>query len=330
MTRGQKLGLGLGCGVLAITSLVAAFWLRSNESKAVPRIGILGMDSAMQAKRVEVFANALRALGYVEGKNVVVEYRWAEGHFDRLPALASELVAAKVDVIVTAAPPAVRAAQQATTTIPIVMMVHDPVGMGFAKNLARPGGNITGVAFQDAELSTKRLSYLREAVPGLVRVAILWNKEGGGTNTIRVVEAAASALGMQTLALEVKEAADFAPAITAAKAWGAQGVIQLASPYITKNRGILLPILIANRMPATCELREYVADGCLMTYSADINGMFRQMARFVDRVLKGAKPAELAIEQPREFQFVVNKKTADALGLTIPRSLEFQMTEPLL
>ena len=330
MTGRGKLLIGIGCGVLAAALLAGVAAMRIRNSAPMPRIGILGMDSGMQARRVGAFVDALRALGYVDGKNVVIEYRWAEGHFDRLPALATELAAAKMNVIVTAAPPAVRAAQQATGTVPIVMMVHDPVGMGFAKSLARPGGNITGVAFQDAELSTKRLSLLREAVPGLVRVAVLWNEEGSGPNTVKAVEAAARDLGMETLTLEVKVPADFATAIAAAKAWGAQGLIQLSSPFITKNRGALLPLFATYRIPATCELREYVVDGCLMTYSADINAMFRQLATFVDRVLKGTSVAESPIEQPREFQFVINKKTADTLGLTIPRSLEFQMTEPFL
>ena len=151
------------------------------------------------------FQDELRKYGYVDGRTVAIEYRWAEGRFDRLPELAAELAALNVDVIVTAAPPSVRAAQRATTTIPIVMSVHDPIGMGFANSLAHPGGNITGVAFQDSELSTKRLDLLRQAVPNLTRVAVLWNKEGGGDATVQAVEIAARTLGMQVLVLEVKE-----------------------------------------------------------------------------------------------------------------------------
>jgi putative ABC transport system substrate-binding protein len=330
VTRKQVLVASAGAALLAIALLAGLSAWQARRAAAIPRIGFLGMDSAMQAKRVVAFADALRKLGYVEGKNVAIEYRWAEARFDRLPALAAELAAANVDVIVTAAPPAVRAAQQATTKIPIVMSVHDPIGMGFASSLARPGGNITGVAFQDAELSTKRLSYLRDAVPGLKRVAVLWNREGGGTSTVEVVESAAQALGMSTLPLEVRGVEDFAPAVDSAKAWGAQGLIQLASPFITKNRQSLLGPLAAHRLPATCELREYVVDGCLMTYSADINALFAQMALFVDRILKGASPANIPIEQPREFQLVINRATAESLGLTIPKSLEIQMTEPFL
>jgi putative ABC transport system substrate-binding protein len=285
------------------------------------------MDSQMQAERLATFQGELRTLGYVEGRNITIEYRWAEGRFDRLPELASELVGLKVDVIVTAGPPSVRAAQRATTTIPIVMTAHDPVGMGFAGSLARPGGNITGLAFQDSELSTKRLDLLRQVVPNLTRVAVLWHKEGGGISAVQAVENAARTLGLQVLTLEVREPDDFTTAISLAKSSGAQGLIQLASPFITKNRRILLELLSANRLPATCELREYVVEGCLMTYSASLNELFRRMASFVDRILKGANPANLAIEQPREFEFVINLKTAQSLGLTIPSLLLVQATE---
>lgn len=315
---------------LAAGAVAAFLAVEARCAEPVPKIGFLGMDSAMQAVRVTAFRDGLAALGYVDGKNIVIEYRWAEGRFERLPALAGELVADKVSVIVTAAPPAVRPAKQATATIPIVMVIHNPVGQGIVASLARPGGNITGIAFQDAELSTKRLSYLRDAVPGLVRVAILWNAQGGGPETVEAVESAAKTLGLQTKAFEVHDVAEFSSAIKAAKSSGAQGLIQLASPFFTLNRKSLIAELAANRMPATCELREYVVDGCLMTYSADLNAMFGQMASFVARILKGANPGELPIEQPREFQFVINKKTADALGLKIPKSLEIQMTEPFL
>ena len=318
-------------GVIALTAgVIVALPVADQGAEPVWKIGFLGMDSGMQAVRVQAFRDRLAALGYVEGKNIAIEYRWAEGKFDRLPQLAAELVADKVSVIVTAAPPAVRPAKQATTTIPIVMVIHNPVGQGIVASLARPGGNITGIAFQDAELSTKRLAYLRDAVPSLVHVALLWNAQGGGPETVEAVESAAKALGLQTSAYEVHNAAEISTAIKAAKASGAQALVELASPFFTLNRKALIAELTANSMPATCELREYVVDGCLMTYSADLNAMFGQMATFVVRILKGAKPGDLPIEQPREFQFVINKKTADALGLRIPKSIEIQLTEPLL
>lgn len=281
----------------------------------------------MQAEWLAAFRDGLGALGYVEGKSIVIEYRWAEGHFDRLPGLAQELVDLKLDVIVAAAPPAVAAVKRATTTTPIVAGFHDPVALGFVESLAHPGGNITGVAFQDAELSTKRLDLLRLAVPRLSRVAVVWNKVGGGIGAVDAVEAAAKTLGLQTLALEVKGPNDFATAVGTAKSWGAQGLVQLASPVITYNRSILLQLLSSNHLPATCEMRRYVAEGCLMTYSANFPGMFRRLAYFVDRVLKGASPANLPIEQPREFEFVINLRTAKTLGLTVPQSLLLQATE---
>ena len=314
-------------GTLIVGLFAVAFPVDAQRPAPIPRIGFLGMDSQMQAVRLAAFQDGLRALGYIEGRNIAIEYRWAEGRFDRLPELASQLVALNVDVIVTAAPPSVRAAQRASRTIPIVMSVHDPMGMGFAESLANPGGNITGIAFQDSELSAKRLELLRQMVPKLDRVAILWNREGGGTAAVQAVESAARTLGLQVISLEVREPGDFAAAIAAAKSGGAQGLIQLASPVITKHRRVLLDLLEANRLPATCELREYVVEGCLMTYSADLQAIFRSMASFVDRILKGAKPASLAIEQPREFELVINTKTARSLGLAIPASVEAQLTE---
>jgi putative ABC transport system substrate-binding protein len=321
MIRSRKL-ISLCCSAM----LVLASDVCAQPAQKVPRIGWLGMDTAMQAPRVDAFKQGLSDLGYVEGKTIVIESRSAEGRFDLLPALAAELVALKVDVIVTAAPPSVRAAQRATTTIPIVMSVHDPMGMGFVGSLAHPGGNITGVAFQDSELSTKRLDLLRQAVPNLTRLAILWNREGSGDAAVQAVEVAARTLGMQVLVLEVKGPGDFATAISAAKTWGAQALVQLASPLITKNRRILLDLLSANRLPASCEMRWYVEEGCLMTYSADLNLMFRRMAYFVDRILKGANPADLAVEQPREFELVINESTARRLGLSVPTSLRLQAT----
>jgi putative tryptophan/tyrosine transport system substrate-binding protein len=314
----------LGCA-LVVLSLSA----EAQRPTVMPHVGFLGMDSQMQAEWLTAFRDELRLRGYVDGQTVVIDYRWAEGRFDRLDALASELVALKVNVIVTAAPPAVGAAQRATKTIPIVMTAHDPVGMGFVESLAHPGGNITGVAFQDDELSLKRLDLLRQAVPGLARVAILWNQAGGGTAAVRAVEAAGQALGLQLLVLEIREPRDFATAVAAAKSWRAQGLIQLASPFITKNRAVLLELLASNHMPATCEMRRYVVEGCLMTYSANLGGMFRRMGYYVDRILKGTPPGDLPIEQPREFEFVINLKTARQLGLAVPELLLLQANETI-
>ena len=309
--------------------LAATLPAEGQRPTAAPHVGFLGMDSVMQAEWLVAFRDELRQRGYVDGQSVVIDYRWAEGRFDRLPAMADELVALKVSVLVTAAPPAVRAAQRATTTIPIVMTAHDPVGMGFVESLAHPGGNITGLAFQDDQLSQKRLDLLRQMVPGLARVAVIWNQEGGGTAAPRAVEAAARGLGLQVLVLEVREPRDFATVVATAKSWHAQGLVQLASPFITKNRTILLELLASNHLPATCEMRRYVAEGCLMTYSANLAGMFRRMAYYVDRILKGAHVADLPVEQPREFELVINLKTARDLGLTVPQILLLQANETI-
>jgi len=307
--------------------LAGALTGEAQRPTAAPHVGFLGMDSQMQAEWLAAFRDELRQRGWVDGQTMVIDYRWAEGQFDRLPALAVELVALKVNVIATAAPPAVRAAQRATTTIPIVMSAHDPIGMGFVKSLAHPGGNITGVAFQDDDLSQKRLDLLRQTVPGLARVAVIWNREGGGTSAVQAVEAAARVLGLQVLTLEIREPSDFATAFATAKTWRAQGLAQLASPFITRNRAVFLELLASNRLPATCEMRRYVVEGCLMTYSANLNGMFRRMAYYVDRILKGTQPADLPVEQPREFELVINLKTARELGLSVPQILLLQANE---
>ena len=313
---------------LALVAVAIAATLCASTARAqqVQRIGFLGMDSTMQAGRIVAFRDEMRRLGYVEGRNLTIEYRWAEGRFDRLQQLAAELAAQNVEVLVTAAPPAVRAAQKATSTIPIVMIMHDPVAMGVAPSLVSRSGNLTGVAFPDSELSTKRLDLLRSVVPDLQRVAIIWNELGGGMGSVKAVEGAAESLKITTRAFEIRQPGDLAAAVAEAKAWGAQGVVQNASPVITKHRKVLLDALAAHRLPATCELRLYVDEGCLMTYSADLDDMFRDVAGLTVRILKGAKPGDLAIQQPRSFDFVVNVTTAASLGLVIPRAVLYQTT----
>ena len=313
--------------VAALAAAVVATTAAAQPARGKPRIAFLGFDSAVQATRQVAFEDGLRQLGYVNGSNVVIEYRWAEGRFDRMPELAAQLVAAKPDVIVTAAPPAVRAVQAATRTIPIVMIVHDPIGLGFAESLAHPGGNITGVGFQDSEFSIKRLDILRAIVPNLTRIAILWNRQGGGDDAVRAVEKTANAMKIATKVLEVREEPDIAKTVAEAKVWGAQGVMQLASPFFGTHRKRVVDLLVANRLPATCEQRQFVEDGCLMTYGANLDPMFRQLASYVDRILRGANPADLPIEQPREFEFVINERTALALGLVIPLVVLMQTTD---
>jgi putative ABC transport system substrate-binding protein len=268
---------------LALTFVVA----RAQTAPAVHRIGFLGLDSGLQGFRLDAFRNRMRELGYVEGRNLVIVTRWAEGHFERLPALAVDLTAQNVEIIVTASPPAVRAAQKATATIPIVCITHDPVGMGFVSSLSHPSGNITGISFQDSELSTKRLELLRGIVPHLDHVGIVWNQAGGGLDNVRAVEKAADRIGIATRTYEILEPGDLARAVADARSWGAQGLIQLASPFISFNRRLFLDALARQRMPASCEMRLYVEDGCLMTYSADLSAMFRDLADITARLLAG-------------------------------------------
>jgi putative ABC transport system substrate-binding protein len=321
--RSRRQALGRRAWALLAIALVPT----CSFAERVWHVGWLGMDSGMQEIRYVAFMQGMREYGYVEGRDFVVEKRWAEGRFDKLPMLAKELVARKVDVIVTAAPPAVRAAMAATSTIPIVMTVHDPVGMLIAESLARPGKNVTGIAFQDAELTSKRVDYLREAVPKLSRIAIVWNFTGTDQSQMEALVQVAQSAHLRTLSLEVNKPADFAEAIAAAKAWGAEGVVQLSAPFITLNRKVLIEELKRNRMPATCEMRLYVDDGCLMTYSANLNSLFRRMAHYVDQILRGAKPAELPIEQPRDFELVINLTTAQAIGVPISKDLRYMAND---
>ena len=318
--------LGL-VGVTAIVGVVAVgyFW----RTPSLPRVGFLGMDSKLQVEMRQAFEDGMRALGDVDGKNVHILYRWGEVIFKPLPEVARELAALKVDVIVAAAPPAVKAAQRATTTIPIVMGMHSPVIFGTVDSLRRPGKNITGVAFQDSELSTKRLEYLRQLVPDLSRVAVIWNDSGGGADAVKAVEAAAIALGVVVRAYEVNKPEDFAVGASSARSWGAQAVLQLASPVISLHRQVLLNLLAEGKIPAACERRLYVVEGCLMTYSASYAGMMFRLAYYTDRILKGERPSHLPVEQPREFEFVINEKTAKALDLVVPPSLQVLATEVL-
>jgi len=310
------------CVLLALAAAASA-----QRSAPTRRIGFLGLDSKLQAPLLAGFRDEMRKQGYIEGDNLVIEYRFAEGQFERLPALAVELAAQKVEVIVTVAPAPVRAAQNATATIPIVMVTFLSDAMRFAVSLAHPVGNMTGIAIQDSELSAKRLDLLHSVVPNMTRVAIMY--AAGDAQALGAVEAAAKTLAIATKVYEVHEPNDIAAAVVDAKAWGAQGLIQLTSPVFGSSRKILLDSLAANRMPAVCERRLQVEEGCLMTYSFDLGAMFRRLASFTAQILRGAKPSDLPIEQAREFEFVVNLRTAKALGLTIPSAVQIQMTDAI-
>jgi putative ABC transport system substrate-binding protein len=268
------------------------------------------------------FREGLRERGYVEGRNISMEYRWGEGKPERFPGLAAELVKLKVDVIVTSGPQAVRAVQHATTTIPIVMaVIQDPVELGFVTSLARPGGNITGLSFQDSELVTRRLQLLKEVIPDVIRVGVLWNPTGGDGTTLKAAEAAATSLGLNVQILNVRVAEDLVGAFEAAKQKRAQALVQIASPLFAAHRKTILDLSAKSRLPTTCQERTFVVDGCLMAYGPSFPDMFRRAAYYVDRILQGAKPGNLPVEQSTTFELVINLKTAKALGLTIPQSL---------
>jgi putative ABC transport system substrate-binding protein len=292
----------------------------AQQPARIPRIGILAPPSAsFFSARVEAFRQRLRELGYVEGKNIVIEYRYAEGKLERLPDLAAELVRLKVDVIVTASNPAILAAKKASATIPIVFAAAaDPVGSGLVSSLARPGGNITGLSLMTPDLDGKRLELLKEAFPKVARVAFLGapgDMRGNG------MEAAAKALGLKLLSLEVRGLDDFDSAFARAKREGAQALITSPSPRINSQQRQVLDFAAKNRLPAMYPTSEFVEAGGLMSYAPNYTDLFRRAADFVDKILKGTKPADVPVEQPIKFEFIVNLKTAKQIGVTIPPNL---------
>ncbi len=296
------------------------WWPEAQQPAGIPRIGILIAPSAsILSARVEAFRQRLRELGYVEGKNIVIEYRYAEGKLERLPDLAAELVRLKVDVIVTAGP-ATLAAKKASATIPIVFAAaNDPVGTGLVSSLARPGGNITGLSIMAPDLDGKRLELLKEAFPKVARVAFLWQPAGSrGNLALTEMEAAAKALGVKLQSLEVRGLDDFDSAFARAKRDGAQALITTHNPLITTQQRQVLDFAAKNRLPAMYPDSEFVEAGGLMSYAPNYTDLFRRAADFVDKILKGTKPADIPVEQPTKFEFVVNLKAAKQIGVTVP------------
>jgi len=315
---------------LILSLLTAPLTSTAQQAAKVPRLGLLipGSSSAF-APRIEAFRYGLRDLGYVEGRNITMEYRFAEGQDDRLPALVAELIRLQVDIIVTDGEAAIRAAQHATTTIPIVMAVSgDPVGIGHVASLARPGGNITGLSFMQPEVSGKRLELLQEAVPTLSHVAVLWNPDVPvSTLGFKETQTAAHALGLQLQSLEVRGPDEFDQAFAAMTSEHADALVVLSNPLFFEHRRQLAELAVKHRLPAIFLFREYVEAGGLMAYGANLNDMWRRAASYMDRILKGTKPADLPVEQPVKFALVINLKTAKALGVTIPPTLLFQADE---
>ena len=310
-------------GLLAAVVLVTLPLARAQQPKPVPRIGFLSTTGVPNnpGPSVEAFRQALRELGYVEGQNIQVEYRYEAGKVEHLPSIVAELVQLKVDVLVLTAMTAIRAAKQATKTIPIVMMTtQDPVATGLIDSLARPGGNITGVTTLSRELSGKRLEILKEVVPDLSRVGVLWNGNSPGSVTgLQEYETASRALKIQLQSLEVRAPKpDLEGAFKAAVKGRARALIAISQSLMIGVQKPIADLAIKNRLPLVAEGDNYVDSGSLMSYSASDTDRYKRVAYYVDRILKGAKPADLPVEQPTKFEFVVNLKTAKQIGLMIP------------
>jgi len=310
---------------VVITLLLMPLAAHAQPAAKVPRIGLIfGNNPAASAPLYEAFKQGLQEHGYVEGQSVVVERRYGEGRTERLAEVAAELVRMKVDVIVAGTDQAIAAVKRQTRTIPIVMVVStDPVGTGFVASLARPAGNITGLSTMSPELGGKRLEILKEAIPELSRVAVIWNPDvRGNLLDYKQLEEPARALRLQLQSLEVSHAADLAPAFTAIASARSQAVIVITpNPVVRVNQVQLVSLAQKNRLPSMYGIQEYVDGGGLMAYGIRSTALFRRAATYVDKIMKGAKPGDLPIEQPTKFELVINLRTAKAIGLTIPQSL---------
>jgi putative ABC transport system substrate-binding protein len=291
------------------------------RARKVYRVGFLWDSPSVWPHALEGFRRGLRDLGWIEEQNITVEYRWAEGRFDRLPELAQELVLLKVDVIVAPTSIYAGAAKQATSTIPIVFASHaDPIGSGHVASLARPGGNITGLTIMMSETTAKGLELLKQAVPRLSRVAVLWDPATPSHRPVLdAVEITGRALGLRLQTLPVRKLAEFDTAFSAIVRERGGGVLVLSTPLFMGGARQLAELAIKHKLPTMFGPREHVEAGGLLSYSPDRAELYRRAATYVDKILKGAKPADLPVEQPTKFELVVNMKTAKALGLTLPQ-----------
>jgi ABC-type uncharacterized transport system substrate-binding protein len=292
----------------------------AQQPKKVPRIAYLGGGSAeLEKVWLDAFLHGLRELGYFEGKNIVVERRYAGGQYDKLPELATELVRLKVDVILAASTPVAHSAKEATSTIPVVMVVADPIGTGLVSSLAKPGGNLTGLSDFHADLITKRLEILKEVVPSASRIAVLSNP-GNPSCSLQTKDlaAVAPALGVTLFAVEAKGPDDIAPAFSTMKKQRAGAVLVCGDRLFSTHRRSIFELSTQNRRPAIYSTKEYADAGGLMSYGANFPDLYRRAATYVDKILKGTKPADLPVEQPMKFEFVINLTAAKQIGLTIP------------
>jgi putative ABC transport system substrate-binding protein len=308
---------------LVIWTLVFAPWLsaQAQQSGRIPRIGILELASpSASANQFKALQQGLRELGYIEGKNISFEHRYADGKIERLPELAVELVGSKVDVIVTRSTGSIRAAMNASKTIPIIFpSAGAPVEDGLVASLAKPGGNVTGVTQLSAELDGKKLEILKQTAPKVTQVGLLWTVGSARVdNRAREADPAAKGLGIQLHSLELKSAEDFARVFDIAKQVGVQALSLAPSPLLFTHRSVIFDFAAKNRLPAMYSTKDFVEAGGLMSYGQDIVDNWRRAATFVDKILKGAKPSDLPVEQATKFELVINLKTAKQIGLTIP------------
>jgi ABC-type uncharacterized transport system substrate-binding protein len=317
-------------GALGIS--IATLSSNTQISRPLARIGYVSANVAPAAPSFEAFRQGLQELGWVEGQNIALEWRSATGHDDLLPNLMTELLQHKVDVIVTGGPQATRAAQQATSTIPIVMIGGgpDPVAAGLVANLARPGGNLTGVATAPPELLRgKQLELLKEAVPGISRVLVLWDTSANTAELWKSIQEAARSLAVQIHRLDVADVDGLEGAFNAYQRMGAEALVIMESPLFTLHRARIAELALHHRLPSIALFKGFAEAGCLMTYGPSAAGLVRSATAYVDKLLKGAKPGDLPVELPSWFELIVNLKTAQALGLTIPPTLLFQADELL-
>jgi putative ABC transport system substrate-binding protein len=318
----------LALAATATFILATGYLAQAQHPQNVARLGYLtAAGRAGSAHLTEAFLQGLRDLGYVEGKNIAIEYRWADGKFERLPELAADLVRLKVDVIVAAVTQASLAAKAATATIPVVMVaVSDPVGSGLVASLARPGGNLTGTSAMTAETAGKPLGLLKEILPKISRVAALWNPANPVFQAaqLREVEVTAKALGVKLQSLQARDAEEIDRAFAAIAAERTRALQVLGDPVFNTQRKQIAALAVKHRLPAVSGVKEYADAGLLMSYGANFPESYRRAATYVDKILKGAKPGDMPIERPTKFEFVINLRTAKQIGVTIPQSLLYR------
>jgi putative tryptophan/tyrosine transport system substrate-binding protein len=327
----KRLVFAASLALIVTLTLVIPLLAATQQPTKVPRIGVLwGGETTFAAPYVDAGRRALGDLGYVEGRDFIAEIRFGERKPGALDTLAADLVERKVDVIIAAGDPAILAARRATSTIPIVMVAAgDPVRAGLAASLARPGGNVTGMTFLTSELAGKRLELLKEAVPTASRVALLWNPDNpGGTPDLQATRAAAASLKVMLQSFEVRTVADFEQTFKLMANARVNAAIALTDPVTANFSGKLIADqALKTRLPLVCDLSEFARTGALLSYGPSLLSMAQRSAVFVDKILKGVKPAELPVEQPTKFELAINLKTAKALGLTIPQSLLMRADE---